>query len=273
MVVEKIIFNSSMPRSGSELIQVILSQNPRIYASATSPLLEYQFAAKSQCELAEVKAQDSSVMERAFISMCQGMTEGYYSAITDRPIIIDKNRGWSHYFEWVNRWNPNPKMICMVRDLRGIISSMEKVYRRNRHRANGPDNPHKMQNMTVEERVVYWLNSQPVGLALKRTLDLLQRGVAKNIHFIRYEDLCNAPHAVMEGLYNYMGETYFQHMFDNLKKTVYEDDSHFGPYGSHNIREELSPYEGNEWVGVLTEKISKNIVESCPWYYQAFYNE
>ena len=271
MVVDKLIFNSSMPRSGSELIQVILSQNPKIYASATSPLLEYQFAARSQHSLPEVKAQDSNLMERAFLSMCQGMAIGYYSTITDRPIIIDKNRGWSHYLEWVNLWNPKPKIICMVRDLRGIMCSMEKIYRKNKHKINGPDSPHTMQNMTVEERVNHWLNSQPVGLALRRTLDLFQRGVSDNICFVRYEDLCNQPHTVMKHIYEYIEEEYFQHSFDTITKTVHEDDSHHGPYGSHKIKEKLSRYKEGEWEDVLNKNISQKVVESNIWYYDTFY--
>jgi sulfotransferase len=271
--VDKLIFNSSMPRSGSELIQVILSQNPKIYASVTSPLLEYQFAAKSQQALPEVKAQDPAVMERAFLSMCQGMAVRYYSAITDRPIIIDKNRGWCHYYEWISRWHPNPKIICLVRDLRGIISSMEKIYRKNRHKVNGPDLPHKMQNMTLEERVDYWLNSLPVGLATKRTLDLFYRGVAENIHFIRYEDLCNSPETVIKNLYEYIDEDYFEHSFNRIQKTIYEDDSHHGPYGSHYIKETLKPCPKEEWKDVIPDNISEKIIMSNPWYYQTFYNQ
>jgi len=87
-----LFFNTSMPRSGSELLQVILHQNPSVYASSTSPLLEYQFAARQNFSLPEVQSQPLELMETAFLSMCRSMAEGYYSAITDRPYIIDKNR-------------------------------------------------------------------------------------------------------------------------------------------------------------------------------------
>ena len=52
--------------------------------------------------------------------------------VRDRPVVIDKNRGWAHYFEWVAQWCPGPKMICMVRDLRSVVASMERIYRANR---------------------------------------------------------------------------------------------------------------------------------------------
>lgn len=55
---QRLFFNSSMPRSGSELLQVILHQNPLIYASSTSPLLEYQFGARNNYNLPEVMSQE-----------------------------------------------------------------------------------------------------------------------------------------------------------------------------------------------------------------------
>ena len=70
---KKFIFNASIPRSGSELIQVLLSQNPKIYGSATSPLLEYQFGARQNYDLPEVKSQDPQLMFDAFINMCEQM--------------------------------------------------------------------------------------------------------------------------------------------------------------------------------------------------------
>ena len=42
----KIFFNSSMPRSGSTLLQNILGNNPDIYSTPTSPVFEFINAAK-----------------------------------------------------------------------------------------------------------------------------------------------------------------------------------------------------------------------------------
>jgi sulfotransferase len=265
-----LIFNSSMPRSGSELLQVILHQNPAIYASPTSPLLEYQFAARGNYELPEVKSQDPETMQVAFLGMCREMAYGYYRAITDRPHVVDKNRGWSHYWEWVNQWHPNPKMICMVRDLRSVIASMERVYRANRHRPIGPDNPAQLQNMTVAERSAYWLGSAPVGLALSRTADLFQRGLAEKILFVKYEDLCNHPDATVGTVYRYLGLPEYQHDFGNLKKQVVEDDSHFGPFGSHKVKPVLAKAKKRDWAEVLPQGVAEMIVAAAPWFFSQF---
>lgn len=258
-----------MPRSGSEVFQAILHQNPKIYGSTTSPLLEYQFAARSNYELAEVLSQDPKLMQSAFINMCAGMAESYYKPITDRPIVCDKNRGWAHYYEWVAQWNKDPKMICLVRDLRAVVASMEKVYRKNRHRPTGPDNPAQLQNMTVDQRTHYWLNTQPVGLALSRTLDLFQRKVADKMLFVKYEDLCANPQETMDKVYSYIGEEKFTHDFNNIKKEVAEDDSYFGVYGSHKVAPKLEEVK-RDYTEVLGKPVCVNIRKSFEWYFEAF---
>ena len=266
----KLLFNSSMPRSGSELLQVLLHQNPRIYGSATSPLLEYQYAARANYDSAEVRSQDPGLMQRAFIGMCAGMAGAYYAALTERPVAIDKNRGWAHYYEWVAQWCPNPRMICMVRDLRSIVASMERIYRSNRHRDAGPDKPSQLTCMTVAQRAQHWLGSQPVGLALARTLDCFQRGVAKEMLFVRYEDLCTAPRETLARVYSYIGEEPFAHDFERIVKEVREDDSHYGIYGQHSIRPSLRAAMPGDWRDVLPDKVAAGIRAGNPWYFETF---
>lgn len=259
-----------MPKAGSEILQCILHQNSQIYGSPTSPLLEYQFGARANYDLAEVKSQDTKLMQEAFVSMCAGMAQSYYKPITDRPIVCDKNRGWCHYHRWVEQWNPEPKMICMIRDLRSIIASFERAYRENRHSPQGIDSPQKLQNMTLEQRVDYWLNTQPVGLALMRTYDSFQQKISNKIHFLKYEDLCNDPDKEMREIYDYIGEPYFKHDFNNIKKEVYEDDSHFGIFGKHTIKNKIEKTRPKSWEDVLSEPVAKSIRDKHLWYFETF---
>lgn len=259
-----------MPRSGSELVQVLLHQNPKIYASPTSPLLEYQYGARLNYELPEVKSQNNQLMFDAFINMCGSMAQSYYETITDRPIVIDKNRGWIHYYEWVEQWNPNAKMICMIRDIRGILASMERIFRANRHAPVGPDNPAELANMTVLGRINFWLRDKPIGLALERTLNALQTNSAQNILFVKYEDLLQNPQLIMNSIYDYIGEDHFEHDFQNIVKQVEENENFFGVYGNHSIKKELAKYEENSWSDIYNEEVCKAIKEMIPWYFEVF---
>lgn len=266
----QILFNSSMPRSGSELFQAIVHQNPMIYGSSTSPLMEYQFGARGNYDLAEVKSQDPRLMLAAFTSMCGAMAEGYYRPITDRPYVMDKNRGWLHYYEWVEQWCPNPKMICIVRDLRSVFASMEKIYRANRHSPECPDNPSKIENMTLDQRIQYWGETQPIGLALPRTFDCLHRQIDKKVLFIRYEDLCNYPEDIMGQFYRYIGLDYFKHDFNHIVKEVYEDSSHFGIFGDHSVKSIISPVKDKPWEPIIGKTLSDIIVNQYKWFYNYF---
>lgn len=228
------------------------------------------YGARANYEMAEVRSQEPEIMKDAFLGMCSSMAAGYYEKITSRPVVCDKNRGWTHYFEWVEQWNGESKMVCMVRDLRSVIASFERIYRANRHRPIGIDNPQEMLNMTVEQRVNHWLNSQPVGLALHRTLDLFQRGISEKILFIRYEDLCRSPQEVLDDVYCFIGEESFQHDFQNLTKEVTEDDSVFGVYGSHKVKKSLTTPRQADWLDVIPSPIAEQIKHSTNWYFEAF---
>ena len=61
---EKIFYQSSLPRAGSTLLQNILAQNPDIYATPTSGVLELIFGARANYTTsAEFKAQDAETMK------------------------------------------------------------------------------------------------------------------------------------------------------------------------------------------------------------------
>jgi len=270
---EKIIFNSSMPRSGSELLQVLLHQNPDIYGSPTSPLLEFLYGMRGNTGLTEVQAQPRELMQNAFARACKGTVEGYYSAITDRPIVIDKNRGWATNYNWTSMWENQPKMIVMVRDLRGIVASMERIYRKNVDTAECANLP-----LQLDTRIFNWLNinvqpipnnpnigSAPVGLALNRLRGLFMDGTADKVLFVKYEDLIDDPVVTMSKIYSYLGLPEYNHNFNNIQKQVDEDTKLFGVFGDHNVGSKLSPIK--KWNDVLPEKLSDVIRKDFDWYF------
>jgi sulfotransferase len=265
------IFNTSMPRSGSELMQVILHQNPDIYGSPTSPVLEYLYGARNNTQLAEVTSQDPVLMRESFIGFCRGGLNGYYNEITDRPVICDKSRGWLYYYKWVEEiLGEKPKMICCVRDLRQVITSMEKIWRNNRHLPIGPDNPAEMSNLTVNGRANHWLTSHPIGLALQRLYDVDAQGILDDIHIVRYEDMIRNPKDVMDGIYNYLGMPIYNHDFENITKTVVEDSTVFGAYGNHDIRSKIE-YTPNDYNNILGIRLADEIYNNNGWFFNKFY--
>lgn len=268
----KILFNSSMPRSGSTLLQNVLAQNPSIYASPTSDVLELLYSARSQYTNSTCfKAQDSKLMENGWHSYCKYALEGWYKGITDKPIAIDKSRGWLAYYEWLSKFIDSPKIIVCVRDLRFIAASMEKKYRKNLHKNDNADNPSEMKFITVQQRVANWLNTPPVGLAALRIMDSINRGNVKNFCIVRYEDLMKNPNGVMKNLYKYIEEPYYQHNFNHIDQVTKEDDNQHDFYGDHTIRPKLEKSTTDPEV-VLGANLCNDIYNGNKWYFDHFYS-
>jgi len=268
---KKIFYNSSLPRSGSTIIQNILGQNHDVYVTPTSGVLELVYGARANYSSSpEFKAQDAAVMKKAFLSFCKQGIEGYYNSITERPIIIDKSRGWGvHYNMLKEITNESPKIICMVRDLREIVSSMEKNFRKSQHQHNGIVNHAEMSGTTTPKRVDIWMNSQPVGLAVERLNQVIREKIDANILFVRFEDLCNNPNFELKRIYEYLGLDYFQHDFNNIEQITIEDDEVYGAFGDHKIRSKLEPVKVSHNT-ILGSDVSDWIYKNYKWYFDYF---
>jgi sulfotransferase len=270
----KIVFNSSLPRSGSTLLQNILAQNPRFYCTPTSPLYELvTYARTAFTSMPESLAQDRETMKTAFRGFCAGGLEAFFSTITDRPVCVDKGRGWLGEHEWLAQFHPNPKILVPIRDLRAILSSIEKLWHKypHLHPAEFGKNPAPLM-ATIENRVDYWLSTPPVGTYSMRLLGAIEQGHAGQLHIVRFEDLTTNPQEVLNGIYDYLEEPRFTHDFTRIEQVTQEDDSRYPVYADHKIRSELKPVppDHNE---VLGEALSNSIKQNNAKFFSAFYPE
>jgi sulfotransferase len=272
-MIQKIFYQSSMPRSGSTLFQNIMAQNNDFYASPTSGLLELLYGARLNFSNSpEFKAQDNELMKKAFIEFCNKGINGYYGAITDKKYVIDKSRGWGIFKPFLNTIYPNPKVICMVRDLRSIICSYEKIYRKNQMTINDPiRNDSTAQGTTVHKRVDEWVNPQnTIGRAVERIFEIMRQGYDNEILFVKFEDLCLRPEMVMGNVYEYLELPFFKHDFDNIEQVTKEDDSIYGlSRDLHTIKPHLS-LPNPDYNKVLGEDISDWIYQKYNWYFNRF---
>ena len=70
---------------------------------------------------------------------------------------------------------------------------MEKKFRQNPLGHDPIVNWAEMSGTTVEKRADIWLRSQPVGLALERFGEIISRGWAEKMHFVKFEDFTKTP--------------------------------------------------------------------------------
>lgn len=269
-MIKKVFYNSSLPRAGSTLIQNILAQNPDIHTSPTSGIFEMFTNARNVfTEGQEWKAQDSLLMEEGFRGFLKGAIYGFYDKVTDRPYAVDKCRGWVSEHAFLNEFDPEPKIFCMVRDLRGIFTSLEKKYRAHPLKEHHIANYNELTGTTTEKRIIHWSNNVPLAPSLERLYQTLYEGKDEHILFIRFEDLMESPQLQLNAIYNHFGIPPYEHDFYNIKQYTNEDDRVYGIFGDHIIRPILeSP--STDYEAILGVNGSQMILENYKWYYDYF---
>lgn len=266
-----IFYNSSLPRAGSTLFQNLVGQNPEFYVTPTSGLIELVNGARNGYNGSqEIRAQDPTLMERAFIDFCKQGIQGFYSNITDKPYVMDKSRAWGINYRLLGLFQDSPKIVCMVRDLRSVFSSMEKNFRKNPHKDNHVQNPAELVGTTLNKRIDIWAQGHPVGITVDRLLDIFQQGLDEKILFIRYEDLMDNPEQEMMRFYEYVGLPYYEgHNFHTVEQVTQENDVIHGIYGDHKLRQEFMR-KPDDYMDILGYEISMNIKNHYKWFYDYF---
>jgi len=267
----KIFFQSSLPRAGSTLLQNIMAQNPEFYVTPTSGLLELIFGARyNYSNNPEFKAQDADQMKKAFLAFSRAGMEAYFRALTDKPYVLDKSRGWGVHFDLLTQiFHEEPKVIVMVRDLRQILASMEKKFRQTPDKQRPIENHANLTGTTTFKRTMIHLQTAPVGLALDRIAEIHHRGWNTKLLFIRYEDLTAQPKATLNKVYAYLGLPNFEHDFDNVPQVTQEDDRVHGVAGLHDIRPKVEPLV-NDYMTILGRDTVRAVQNNFAWYFNLF---
>jgi sulfotransferase len=265
-----IFFNSSLPRSGSTLLQNILGQNSNFYVTPTSGVLELLYGAQLNfSKSVEFKAQDFNTVSTGFKNFCKAGLEGYFRAITNKKYVIDKSRGWAINYNFLNSFYPDPKIICLVRDLRSILASMEKIERENS--ILNPDNKNylELKGTTTIKRVEQNLSKPPIGLSINRIFDIINQPFRDKILFIKFEDLTSNPKNTLKNIYNFLKIENFEHNFSLVDQITFEDDEVFGIRNLHTIKKEVLPI-ANYYNEILGESLSNTVYNNFRWYFDFF---
>jgi sulfotransferase len=220
----RIHFISGLPRSGSTLLSAILRQNPRIHAMMTSPVGHIYLAmlsAVSRKNEAAVFIDEGQKRE-----LLRGVFRNYYHAIGDNRIVFDTNRIWCTKLPALAEHFPNSKVICTVRSVSWIMDSIERLVRRNTFELSGIFGFDA--GGTVYTRVNRLAsNDGMVGFFGEHSNRLL---------LLSYQALTRQPKETIAQLYNFIGEEYFEHDFDNVEYDAAEFDLPIGSPGLHTIR-------------------------------------
>lgn len=260
---KQLIAVSGMPRACSTLLMNLLAQNPKVHSTATSGLHEIMYIAKGYFKTDEFKSlPDQKTGETLF---CDFMRSGLLSAndaITDRPIVADKCRSWIGSAGLYFKLFPDGKLLVPVRDVRGVLSSLERKYQAHPEYQNEATQDDTIALQTIEGRVNFWLQRPPLGIAIQR-LHEIKRTFGDRVHFVHAENMTSNPEETMRGIWEYLGLDNPAHDFKNVEQ--YTEEHELGwPYGDHTIRHVVSPLIP-DWNDIIGRQLSETIRQKFEW--------
>jgi sulfotransferase len=256
-------FTSGLPRACSTLLQNLLAQNPTCHATATSGLHEIMYLAKAFFKTDEFRATPAPLDgEQLFEDFIYNGIINSFNSLTDRPVVIDKCRSWIGSIGLVLKINPNAKFLVPVRDIRGVISSMEKKFQAHPSFQLEGSQQDTSKIQTVEGRCQFWLNSAPIGIAIQRIYEVA-RLHKDQVHFIHAEDLTTNPQKTMNKVWEYLGMDSFTHNTSNIKQYTKEHELGW-PYGDHIVKPEITPLVP-DWHDTLGSEISNQLDQKFNW--------
>lgn len=268
-------FCGGLPRAGSTVLMNILQQNPIIFTTGTCALYEIlkdKLLIKSRYS-ETFQAMSTEQADRAMYGLIQGATKGWFEALTKKPIVISKRHGWSNLFHLF----PNSKFICMVRDIRDVIESFERVNSKMHALHTFGDSQTVVPAMHIHERFKHYLteaNALSVNLTTEvpRLMEVYKRG-KNNVMFLRYEDFTKEPYIMLKKIYTFLGEEYYHHNLDVIEQSdLFEHDhAYFRERTEHVTETRFRLY--SDPIRTLPDEFHKRVVKENIWFYEAFYPE
>ena len=262
-----------MPRACSTLLQNIFNQRSDCYATPTDGLVELLLGAREKFTYSDEfrASMDQDLMMDAWRNFCKEGMNGYLSTLTDKQNVFVKGRSYKSIIPFLqNFYKEDVKVVCMVRNLKAIISSLEKLHRKNPDKKSQWYIPEENRGTTVEKRVDMYLQNIPLSNSIDQMKDLMQQNLLDNILFIKAEDLSSRPQQIMSELYQVLGLPDYQHDFNNVEQTTHENDViHALDNDLHTIRKVVKPLK-DDYVEILGKDVCDYIDREYYWYQNFF---
>ena len=238
---KKLFFMAGLHRSGGTLLSSILNQNPNIYSSPWSPLLDMLTFLEKSYNFDSNKDFDRS---SAINTVLKNVSSNFYSDHSEK-YIIDKHHRWSYpdCVELINKYiTQDIKIICPVRNIVEVLASFNDIIEKNsaKNRYNAIDDgvlEYTHPGKPIADRRADFMMMPDKDISTH----LYGMGFAKQpefrhmFHFIEYNDLVSNPTKVLNDLYDYLEIERFDHIFEELKSEILPESS-LGIYDLHTIR-------------------------------------
>ena len=238
-------FLGGIPRSGNTLLSALLNQNPDIYSSPISPLVQNIWKLHSNFDY-EANITSKENQKRHHQSIVK-YANTFYSDIKE-PIIFDREKEWGtpHNLFLIKEYiTDQPKIIMTVRNIIDVLASMINI-NKNSYLAGMKHNDwHYSYYLSENDSIAEYLMS--TGSLIDKSLLAVSSSLQKEnngiFHLVEYDDLISDPQKELNKIYSFIGIKSFDHNFMNILKREVDND----------LAVNLSP---------ITHKVNKTIIKS-----------
>jgi sulfotransferase len=260
---KQVHYTSGLPRSCSTLLQNLLAQNSLVHATATSGVHEIMYLSKAFFKTDEFRSiPNAQTGEAIFLDFMRAGIRNAFDSITDRPVVVDKSRSWIGSATLLFQLFPDAKILVPVRDIRGVLSSMEKKFQAHPGFQTENSQVDTARLQTVEGRCQFWMDTAPVGIAVQRLHEVARLHKDK-VHFVHAESLTSDPQATMSKVWEYLGMDPIIHNVSDIEQYTHEHELGW-PYGDHSVRSEVTPLVP-DWDKTLGRNLSEGIHQKFNW--------
>lgn len=229
-------FLSGVPRSGSTVLASILSQNPDIFTTPTSPLLDLVQLTGNNWN--NVSIYQKNHHPDQLKNIYEGIFNSMYKHVK-QPIILDKHRAWPRNINLITAvTGKKPKIIMTTRDISEILASFIIILTKN-SATNYIDAELKRSNKPINNTTrcrVLWENYVSVPWT---SFKLGYETNRECLHLVDYSEITNTPDIAIEKIYKFLELKPFKHTYDRLSNPQPENDKAYSIEGLHDIRPKL----------------------------------
>lgn len=230
-------FLSGLPRSGSTVLASILNQNPEVYVTPTSPMLNITV------KMQEAWRDDSTVKANYYEEQARNLTKAILPAFWQHrpePIIIDKGRGWAKNIPTASvLFGKKIKVISVERDLPSIMASWLSLIRKQPGN-NQIDRTLLQRGYTItdENRMgEMWFNMVKDCMEGIRQI---RREAPNQFIVVKYDELMSDPKNTLNRIESFLELPHFDYDFEHIENDTNDDDmTAWGFDGLHTIRPKL----------------------------------
>ena len=256
---------AGLPRSGSTLLSSLLNQNPRLYSGPSSPVLSTMFVIENH--LLQDELYHGYPKPDQMNAMIGDVINHFYSDV-EQSVVIDKNRAWVARVPYIEGYiKQKAKIICPVRDIEEILTSMITMIRRNPYKEGNPrinfiDEQLVKLNISISDdnRCEYIAGPDGIlGQSLNAIMEGINAGFGDRFHYVEYNDLVKRPKETLNKLYEFLGEEPFDHKFEGLGNSNRERDMEtYGLEDMHEVRSVLKSTSKDP-----KQVLSKYVLDRC----------